>query len=410
MAVQRLIILLLAMLLVPILPAQVQDFSADVVPSKETVELSGSLLVSTSFLSAKTESLFYKLLFQGQPLQDYLFDFNTGLYLNGDYQTSKMGVHLHSYSSYSEPIGFTSQIFELFGTLNISDYLFLSTGKITHNWGKGYAFNPAGFANSKKNPEDPELPLDGRLNLNMELQYSFQNPSLQNMAFQMILFPPPQSINSKFSDIRNTDCALKSYFLVFDSDIDLLAYLSRTNQIKYGIDFSRNIVTSLEIHGEYAYIIEDSDSAQSSYLLGLRWLNRLNVTTIFEFYHQDDGWESEEFVSYLSSIGQKIESGNLNADMNLYSASKDKAVLMKDYLYLKLSWPEPFNLLYFTPASYVLYNLEDQSALVALNLSWKPVSNLEILLTPSFSTGHIHSEFGSKFYSTKTDLKLTYSF
>ena len=76
---------------------------------------------------------------------------------------------------------------------------------------------------------------------------------------------------------------MKLYLLFYDTDIDFLTLSNGSRSARYGIDFSRNISSNFEIHGEWAYISESTklvfdnegnvdsvtDSA-NNYLLGLR--------------------------------------------------------------------------------------------------------------------------------------------
>jgi hypothetical protein len=83
---------------------------------------------------------------------------------------------------------------------------------------------------------------------------------------------------------------------------------------------------------------------------------------------------------------------------------------MRDYIYLKLSWPEPFNWVYFTPSAYVMLNAADGSWLAGLPLSYKPVTNFEVIAWPVFTGGGRGTEFGGRQASAKLDLWLRFYF
>jgi hypothetical protein len=51
--------------------------------------------------------------------------------------------------------------------------------------------------------------------------------------------------------------AAKLYLLWYDTDLDFV-YLSEGSRTRFGFDFSRNITTNLEIHGEWARV-KDND-------------------------------------------------------------------------------------------------------------------------------------------------------
>ncbi len=52
----------------------------------------------------------------------------------------------------------------------------------------------------------------------------------------------------------NPNMAAKLYLLLYDTDIDFIYSSGGSKTTRYGMDFSRNISTNLEIHGELAFI------------------------------------------------------------------------------------------------------------------------------------------------------------
>ncbi|TSA45196.1 hypothetical protein D4R52_02955, partial [bacterium] len=338
---------------------------------KETLELSGNLDVKYSIFKSRLDSPMYDLQYYNQQLSDILSSYKMDFYLNGDYQTKDLGVHLKTHSEYYNDAQNAFNLFELYGDLNVSDNAFLLLGKKMYNWGKGYAFNPVGYVNPVKDPENPELAQAGILSVNYEYSRSLQSGPIKNYSFDLIGIPSAKTINNKMSEMENTDIAGKLYFLLLDTDLDLMWYASKTNPAKIGLDFSRNILPSIEMHGEFSrfsnqprYTISNStfeteSVGGASYLIGLRWLNDFNLTTIFEYYHNDAGLNNNEFASYNTFLLNASASGDTGSIANAINVSKNyfsSVNLMRDYLYLKVSWPEPFNWVYFTPSIYTIYN------------------------------------------------------
>jgi len=122
-----------------------------------------------------------------------------------------------------------------------------------YSWGKGYAFNPVGYVNPFKDPENPELAQAGLLSINFEKIKSFDSP-LQTYAFTAIVIPPQENINDKYGELKNTGIAIKNYFLLWDIDFDLMGYYSEINPKKMGFDFAANVKENMELHGEISYI------------------------------------------------------------------------------------------------------------------------------------------------------------
>jgi hypothetical protein len=336
-----------------------------------------------------------------------------------------LGVHLKTHSEYYNDAQNAFNLFELYGDLNVSDNAFLLLGKKMYNWGKGYAFNPVGYVNPVKDPENPELSQAGIFSINYEYSKSLPKGPLKNVSFDLIGIPSVSTINNKISELENTDAAGKLYFLLLDTDLDLMWYASKTNPSKIGLDFSRNILPSIEMHGEFSrfsnqprYTISNStpetdNISGASYLLGIRWLNESNITTILEYYHNDAGLDKNEFGTYNDFLLSAIASGDSGSISNAINVSKNYfsgANLMRDYLYLKISWPEPFNWVYFTPSIYTIININDGSSIIGIPLSYKPVTNFEFIFWPTIIAGGNNTEYGSKQYESKLDLWLRFYF
>lgn len=399
-----------------------EDYSFEIPKAeekKEALELSGNLDVKYSIQKSRSASPFYKLQYYNRQLSDTLSSYRMNFYLNGDYQTKDIGVHLKTYSEYYNDNQTDFKIFELFGDINLSDRSYLLSGKKMYNWGKGYAFNPAGYVNPVKDPENPELSQAGIFSVNYEYSKSFQSGPVKNTSFDLIVIPSAETINNKISELKSTDIAGKLYFLFLDTDLDIMGYYSRINSKKTGFDFSRNVLPNLEIHGEYnrfnnqpRYIIFGStlkteSAAGTSYLFGLRWLNGWNITTILEYYRNEAGLNKKEFEDYNNFMENAAVSGDSSSISGAMETNKkyfSGANLMRDYLYLKFSWPEPFNWVDFTPSAYTIFNIADESYMIGIPLSYKPVTNFEFILWPAFFAGNKNTEYGSKQYEDKIEL------
>ena len=73
----------------------------------------------------------------------------------------------------------------------------LEAGKSSMKWGKGYAWNPVGFVERLKDPNDPELAREGFTALSADVIRNFDGP-LQTVALTPMLLPVSQGINSDF--------------------------------------------------------------------------------------------------------------------------------------------------------------------------------------------------------------------
>ena len=395
-------------------------------PANAKLEWSGSFDVDYSVFWSRQKSLLYQVQYYNQNLSDILMTYPLEFYLNGDYQTKDIGVHLKTYSEYTADNHFAFSLFELYGSVNLFDSSYLLLGKKRYNWGKGYAFNPAGYVNPKKAPENPELANAGVISISFEYSKSFQSNWIQNFAFDLIILPSQSILNNMLSEIENTALAAKLYVLLWDTDVDLMSYYyGNTSTANIGMDFSRNIIPSVEIHGELSFLInqpryiisggalmpQNIDGA--SYLLGLRWLNQWNITTILEYYHNDAGLRVTEYGDYSTFLSDAVasnDSGIISDALNVSKTYFSGSALMQDYLYLKISWPEPFNLVDFAASAFIICNINDSSLSIGIPLEYQPITNLEILFQPTFLIGNNGTEFGSKQYLGKMQIQASFFF
>lgn len=400
-------------------PLLAQDYSFEIPEEdkEEKLEWSGNLDGKYTLFHSRQSSPFYGLQFfnQDNP-SEYLTQYRLELYFDADYQTKDIGFHLKTHSTYYDDSETNFELNEGYGNINLSLSSFVQFGKKAYNWGKGYAFNPVGYVNPTKDPENPELAQAGLLSMNFETIKSFNSDVLKTIAFTGIIIPPNEDINDRYAEIEGTDTAMKTYFLLGDIDIDIMGYYSELDTNQIGADFAANLRENIEIHGELSYfndnpkntIVENDVSTAfengRSYLLGIRYLNRWDTTIILEYYHNDIGLTEKEYEDYVNYLLDSIDSGTeTQALSDSQTYFKDKT-LMQDYLYLKITQPEPFEWLYFTPSLSTIYNLNDNSLSLAVQMSYKPYTNFELILWPTFTIGKEGTEFGDKQNQEKTEL------
>jgi hypothetical protein len=236
---------------------------------------------------------------------------------------------------------------------------------------------------------------------------------------------PSSKVQNKYGEVSQTDFAAKAYFLAWDMDIDILGYRSLSNGNHLGADFSHNILTNIEVHGEFSHfenaqkaIINQNtlnilNGAGNSYLAGIRYLNSIDTTVIAEYYHNGNGLTSNEFKQYIKYSNDTVtnaQSVSVQQALGTSTTYFQKSAVMSDYLYLKISQPEPFKWVYFTPSTYVLYNLNDQSFTLGVPLSYKPFTNFELLVWPTFLVGSAGTQFGEKPFSQRLETWLRFYF
>jgi len=387
---------------------------------EKKLEWSGNLDVKYTLFNMDQNSAQYKLqFFKERSSPTLVSQYKIEPYLNADYRTGDLGFVLKTHATYYSDANAQFDLFESYGSFNPSLNVTLQSGKLMYSWGKGYAFNPVGFVNSVKDPENPELAQAGLLSANVEYIKSFESDVLQSFAMMFVVIPSSELLNSRYGDVEKTDIALKTYFLLWDTDIDVMAYYSKDKPKRYGIDFARNLKENFEIHGEVSLnlnsqrysIVNDSINFSSadnySYLYGARYLSETNVTIIAEYYHNGLGLTTSEYQLYGNYLQKRTVNNNPLAIQQALGISQTyfrSSTLMQDYLYFKIIYPEPFDMLYFTPSLYTIYNLADKSFLLSLQMNYKPVTNIEFIFWPSALIGGNLTEYGSKQVQERIEL------
>ena len=419
-------IVLTALLIFSFTIAFSQEYEFDIPEEDDAkIELNGNLDAKWGLLQTRKSSPFFGLQFYDvSEKDDYLSQHRLDFYLDGVYRHKQVGFFMKTFYQYAKEEPLSPSFFELYGSLNFSSRWSMSIGKRRFNWGKGYAFNPVGYVNAEKDPENPDLALAGRTSVYFNYNRSFQSDVLQNFSLSAILLPPEADINDRFASADQIGAALKLYFLLKNIDIDLMTAFRKDEPPRIGIDFSTNLRENLEIHAELSYawdekkyLIVDGIMSQeldgSSYLLGLRYLNRLNTTLIVEYYHNNIGLSANEFKYYLGYLRNSLESNNsvmINAARSNMSTVFRSKTLMRDYLYVKLMQPEPFSWLYSSISLFTIYNLSDHSCLISPQLSYKPYTNFEFLFWPFLFFGGDDTEYGSKQFERKVEIWLRFYF
>ncbi len=405
-----------------------QDYDFDIPEEEEeaSIEFNGNLDAKWGILRARKESPLYRMNFFNTGNDDsYLSQNRLDFYFNGEYRHKQVGFLMKTFYQYTKEGPIDPTFFELYGSLNLTPRLSAGVGKRRYFWGKGYAFNPVGYVNTEKDPENPDLALAGIVSGYFNYNKSYESEWLQNMSFSGIVMPQEAEFNDKFSQADHTGIALKLYFLLRNIDIDFMMFQRQDEPQRYGFDFSTNIRTNLEIHGEVSYdkddpkaFVQNNEILQkkisgTSYLFGLRYLTNLNTTIIAEYYRNNRGLNETEFTDVLNFLGNAMDSGDpeIVSQTRLDFTSRFQTrTFMRDYLYIKVSQPEPFSWLYSSIGAFTIYNLNDNSFTLSAQLGYKPFTNFEFLLWPTLFWGDGNSEYGSKQFETKVETWLRFFF
>lgn len=336
----------------------------------------------------------------------------------------------HAYQDTLQETGFDNQVYEAYLSLRPNANLTLDLGKKVSSWGKGYAWNPVGFISRAKDPDEPELNLEGYLGLEAEYVKSFTGKALSNLALTAVLLPVWDWENTPLGEPGDLNVAAKAYGLVFDTDVDLLFFHGPSQPTRLGLDFSRNLQENFEIHGEIALdlnadrktlnpdgTISGDRENQLSFLVGLRYLTASETTLIAEYYHNGRGYSRDEADDFYNLIDrawdQYAATGN--------SAALDRAEQVSrplfsqknygcDYLYFRAIQKEPLGLLYSSAWLTTTVNLGDFSLSLSIGGSYMITDNLELNARTIIPLGGAGTEFGEKLDVGRVEVYLRFYF
>jgi len=412
-------------------PGYGEEYSFDLSEiEKKPYHIGGYAEFSPSIFSLNHESALYKLGFYNKNEGSSIEEYNFNLQLEASYEKgiSRFFVRTnsditHTYSGWDDK----TSIYEGYISVKPSSSLQMDAGKKSLKWGKGYAWNPVAFIDRPKDPDDPELSLEGFFVCSADYIKSLDGV-LKTLSFTPVVIPVYEHINDDFGEINHLNFAAKTYLLLYDTDIDLIFMTGASRTRRYGIDFSRNISANLEIHGEFAYIedyqkkymdengniFEEKRDIQN-YLLGIRYLTEYDTTFIVEYFHNGAGYsrsETEDFFSFVNKgYNAYLSDGNdalLNKALNI--REKYSRNPMKNYLYFRASQKEPFDILYFTPSVSCIVNMNDRSYTVSPELLYDGITNLEMRLKAGFIQGKENTEYGEKLNDCRIELRGRYYF
>jgi len=378
------------------------------------------------------DSTFARVRFYRDP-PPHLFDqYALRLRLEGSYKKDIFSVFLKSDTAVRNELpGWKEEtkLFEAYASVKPNTSWIFEAGKKVMKWGKGYAWNPAAFIDRPKNPEDPEEALEGATLATADYIRSFAGP-VKTLTLTTALVPVYEHVNAKSGELGHVNFAAKLYLLAYDTDIDWMIFTGSSRTTRYGFDFSRNLATNLEAHGEFAVInnfalttanergqLSSRQSDAVSYLLGVRYLSEQETTYIVEYYRNGTGLSRAQMTDFFSYAQRSYrlfqetgdESGLVRAQ-RLLDGAYGRPNPGRHYLYFRASQKEPFDILYLTPALTTILNVRDGSAVVIPELSYSPMTNLELRLRAPTFVGKQRTDYGEKQNDFRIEFRIRFHF
>lgn len=410
------------------------DYSFDVSEfEKKTIEFSGTAEFKPSVIVPKKESISYRLkYFSKNPGSNLLDNYLTMAILNTKFE--KKGLLFYKSSdirlSYNNPDNswvFDFAMLEGYGKYDFNSNWSILLGKKSHKWGKGYLYNPISYAGRNKDINNIDASLKGFYSLSVSYIKSFSSEILKNISQELLIIPVYKKLNNDFDTGDRHWIFSHTYFLLFNTDYELFLGLSEKFDYKIGVDFSHNIFTNWEIHGELSFLPKANkttiskgksfetntiyNSIQS--IIGTRYLAPFNVTFYLEYIFNGAGLNKKEMQNWCGAADNSLITQDtlfIKPIRHEWFSNMNDQYTMQHYLYIKAQYPEPFNILYFTPSLYFLINIVDYSFLGGLDMNYKRFDRASFNLKLVGLHGKNTSEFGSKISKLKTELNVKFFF
>jgi hypothetical protein len=399
---------------------------------KKPFELGGLAQIKQDHFTLNRDGAFYKLGYFGDPQRESLDRSTATVELTGKMRggIGTFDFHTHSDVQHDQLANSSNNIlYEAAYSIRPDPGMTLEAGKRTLRWGKGYAWNPIGFVERPKDPNDPDLAREGYAMANADLIVNRDGP-LQTIAFTPVLLPVERDINSDYGSTGHLNPAAKLYLLYRDTDIDFAWQGQGSRPGRYGMDFSRNVASNFEIHGEWARIrnfvkpVTDSQGHSASevgnatsYLIGLRYLTEGDTTYIAEYYRNGTGYSEQEARQFYQLVddafAQLQQTGNsalFQRALALGQGSYGRPNPGQRYTYFRAQQKDALGIVYFQPALTATVNLDDHSYQVTPELLYTGVKNLDLRLRFYALRGSRLTEFGEKQNSNRLELYARYYF
>jgi hypothetical protein len=344
--------------------------------------------------------------------------------LSGVLRHESLSLNFTGHASWTdEPRGsdHDGRMYETYGAWRIDERRNLELGKRALRWGKGYAWSPVAFLERAKDPTDPELAREGFVMATGAWVRSFDGP-IKALSLTAAAVPTTSSLNTDFggaSDAGHTNPALKLYGLVHDTDIDLIWAARGSRGPRFGIDFSRNVGSNLEIHGEWAHIVDapravltQSDTLQmqtrtyQSALIGARYLTERDTTIIVELYRNGGGYSAAELSAFYDLVhASATDPGLLQPASRAASQGYNRPNAGRRYAYVRVSQKEPLAILHFTPSVSLIANTRDHSWSLVPELLYTGLKNVELRARMAVNRGKASTEYGERAVRSRVEVR-----
>lgn len=397
---------------------------------KKPLEFSGYFEQKEEGLKLQGDTPAYKLAYPGDPGQEHLLRSTSTLNAGGKWNLDPFVADLRFEASYAYDglLHGSDDTKVMDGGLRWSSGpdLTLDLGKRVQRWGKGYAWTTVGFIERPKDSSDPQASREGLVMASGEWTKRMTGP-ISAIGLAAFSVPTNDRMNEDFGTTAHLNPAAKLYLLALDTDIDLMWRGKGARPESYGFDFSRNLNTALEVHGEWARTLDAPRNTMtatgtissrirdsSAWLLGMRYLTPGEVTWIGEYYHNGGGYseaELDDFYQFLdTALATDAAPALVSKAQRAAQAGYGKSNPGQDYLYVKASVSEPFDWVYGAASLTAMTNLNDGSWQITPEVNYTGFKDIELRARLILLGGPPDSEFTEKSVSDRLEVYARFYF
>jgi hypothetical protein len=309
-------------------------------------------------------------------------------------------------------------ISELSFKYSLTPWLDLRVGRKIERWGTGYAWNPTGVVNPRKNPADP----GDRRSLFRGVDMVAADLFIKGWDITLLGTPEVAWTRKDGRRLRSTGWAARAYKLIKGTDVAFTASGGNGLPNSGGLSLARVFGDALELHGEAAYISDTERFLPRSgglvpvrrphaeVLVGGQYTFRNNVNVVAEFFHTGQGLSGREwrdFREFTRSAHQRITEGN-PAPFALANAQFTPLSMSKNYTFLRVLWPIRLNKL--EVETIVINSLRDGSSLIRPGIRYRLGTNWSVYCIYSEFVGNGRTEFGHIQIRRGADIGIRYHF
>lgn len=318
----------------------------------------------------------------------------------------------------------------------------ITVGRRILKWGTGYAYNPSGVIEPRRNPSDPADRLRRYRGLDLLQMDWFRGASSLTLVYLNTLHT-----DGKWRFAKDHRVAARVSTLWRGFDVALIGFWEKNRHPKFGANFTKVIGEALEIHGEFlgqrgregfvhlitqavspdtifrAYpFIDDGDAKKffGKYLIGFQYTFGNCCNLAMEYYHNDaamDGDDWRRFLDYLLFANDELDDsrwigpqGNLAAANLLWSTQVLRTTgSVRDYVFARLYVPTIFTDR-LSGEIITVENLHDFSNALIPTLSFYLGQQMSAYVRWSGYLGTQRSEFGGLLEKYTIHLGLSFKF